>query len=203
MSTRTRSQKSEVRSQNPEAQIESVPLLCSPHYNVEESSRAAKIYDRWGETPSSLRCLKARHAQEGGSTESRPTVFGCGSAALCASVVSPLAFPAFRAFCKTNANDRGFQNQKTSFFRRKPDISSWRGPVEKHLFYETNPNRENQDARLQLVMKTTDGEKNKTNPNDQIETGKTLQYSQLHLMPEHRNRFPENAAIRHDPTQSG
>ena len=51
-------------------------------HNVEESSQAAKIHDRWGETPSSLRILKARHAQEGGSTESRPTVFGCGFAAL-------------------------------------------------------------------------------------------------------------------------
>ena len=57
-------------------------------YRVTESSQAAEIYDRWGETPSSLRCLKARHAQAGGSTESRPTVFGCGSAALGSSVAS-------------------------------------------------------------------------------------------------------------------
>jgi hypothetical protein len=47
------------------------------------------------------------------------------------------------------------------------------------------------------------GEKNTTNPNEQIETGKTLQDRQFHLMPEHRNRFSGNAAIRHDPTQSG
>ena len=38
-------------------------------YRVTESSQAAEIYDRWGEPPSSLRCLKARHAQAGGSTE--------------------------------------------------------------------------------------------------------------------------------------
>jgi len=48
--------------------------------------------------------------------------------------------------CKTNPKDDRGQNLETSFFDWKMNISSWKYPGEKTCFYETNPNRENQEA---------------------------------------------------------
>ena len=102
---------------------------------------------------------------------------------------------------KTNPNDDRGQNLETSFFQWKMNIASWRGPGEKSCFYETNPNREFQHTWLQCVVKDTTLRRNKTKPNEQSETGKTLHERQLHPNPERRNQFtkPPGSPVRYDP----
>ena len=64
-----------------------------------------------------------------------------------AQVVMPeLVLPTLRQICKTNPNDDRDLNRETSFFQWKMNILSRRGPGEKTLFYETNPNRKNQES---------------------------------------------------------
>ena len=75
------------------------------------------------------------------------------------------------------------------------------GAGDELYFYETNPNEKHQDARLQYVVKKPDGEKNKTNPNKEIETGNTLHGRQFHPRPRSRNQFTKRfgCPTRSDP----
>ena len=61
-------------------------------------------------------------------------------------VIPESVLPTLRPMCKTNPKDDRGQNLETSFFDWKMNISSWKYPGEKTCFYETNPNRENQEA---------------------------------------------------------
>jgi len=107
---------------------------------------------------------------------------------------------------KTNPNgDRG-QNRETSFFQRKMNISSWRGPGEKTCFYETNPNRELQNTWLQDVVKNPMLRRNKTKPNRPKRNRQDI--ARQSVTSEARTPKPVNEAvrlsgsIRPDPTRS-